>query len=144
MHRRTLLFALAGSLTLPAAARAHSYTQGNIAIGHAWALPSTGPDGQAFFPMVNNGSETDELVSARSSICAAIELRRTGDYAGPPLDSLVLMPGQPMAMRPRARHLRLVGLTRPLVLDQRFTITLTFRGAGEASVEFHVEAAPGE
>ena len=40
MHRRRLILSLAGLVTLPARARAHSYTHGDIAIGHAWALPS--------------------------------------------------------------------------------------------------------
>ena len=43
---------------------------GNIAIGHAWALPaSISRDGQAFVPLVNEGKEADELVAARSSAC---------------------------------------------------------------------------
>jgi copper(I)-binding protein len=35
-------------------------------------------------------------------------------------------------------------LKAPLVLDQRFTITLGFRHAGEIDVEFHVEHTPGD
>ena len=118
--------------------------QGDIAIGHAWALPSETDEGQAFFPMVNNGTEADELVAARSSVCTRIEFRRNGKYDGPPLDAFVLEPGRPLAMRPTARHMRLMGLKAPLVLDQRFTATLTFRQAGEIDIEFHVEHAPGD
>lgn len=143
IERRRLLLSLAGLVTLPVAGRAHSYTKGNIAIGHAWALPGEG-EGKAFFPMVNNGKEPDELISARSSVCTRIEFRRNGKYEDPPLDSFVLEPGRPLAMRPAARHLRLMGLKAPLVLDQRFTITLGFRDAGEIEVEFHVEHAPGD
>ena len=144
IERRRLILALAGLVTLPAAARAHSYSHGNIAIGHAWALPSGTTEGQAFFPMVNNGTAADALVAARSSVCTRIELRRNDKYDGPPLDAFVLEPGRPMAMRPTARHLRLMDLKAPLVLDQRFTATLTFREAGDIDVEFHVEHAPGD
>lgn len=144
IERRRLILALAGLVTLPAAARAHSYTKGSIAIGHAWALPSDTAEGQAFFPMVNNGTVADALVAVRSSICTRIEFRRNANYEDPPLDAFVLEPGRPMAMRPTARHLRLMGLKVPLLFDQRFTITLGFRDASEIEVEFHVEHAPGD
>jgi len=95
-------------------------------------------------PLVNNGKAADELVAARSSVCGAIELRRNNRYDDPPLASFVLEPGRPLPMRPTARHLRLMGLRAPLVLDQRFTIILDFLNAGETEVEFHVENAPGD
>ena len=145
MQRRRLIMGLAAMTALPAAARAHSYRLGDIAIGHAWALPaSVSPEGQAFVPLVNDGKTPDELVAARSSVCGAIELRRNNRYDDPPLSSLVLEPGKPVPMRPTARHLRLMGLDGPLVLDQRFTIILDFLNAGETEVEFHVENAPGD
>jgi copper(I)-binding protein len=144
MQKRTLLLSLASLIALPSAVRAHSYKHGAIAIGHAWALPSQQGDGQAFFPMVNDGKATDELVAARSSICTLIELRRNNRYDDPPLSSFVLEPGRPLALRPTARHLRLMGLKGPLLLDQRFTVILDFLNAGEIEVEFHVENAPGD
>ncbi len=144
MQRRRLILGLMGLATFPRIAHAHSYALGNIAIGHAWALPAEGTEGQAFFPMVNNGNAADELIAAHSSVCGSIEFRRNNAHDVPPLISFVLEPGKPLAMRPTARHLRLMGLTSPLVLDQRFTITLAFRNAGETGIEFHVEHAPGD
>ena len=145
MHRRRLILSLAGLPAFTALARAHSYRVGDIAIGHAWALPAEiSREGQAFVPLVNNGKTADELVAARSSVCGAIELRRNNRYDDPPLSSFVLEPGRPLPMRPTARHLRLMSLTGPLTLDQRFTINLDFLNAGETEIEFHVEATPGE
>ena len=145
MHRRRLILGLAGARTLPLRARAHSYTHGDIAIGHAWALPSEASgEGQAFVPMVNNGKTADELVAARSSVWTQIELRRNNRYDDPPLSSFVLEPGRPLPMRPTARHLRLMGLKGPLLLDQRFAVILDFLNAGEIEVEFHVETTPGD
>lgn len=144
MQRRNVILGLA-ALTLGAArAQAHSYKVGDIEIGHAWALPSEGEEAQAFCPLFNSGTAPDELIAARSSICTRIELRRNNAYDGPPLSSFVLDPGRPLAMRPTARHFRLVGLKEPLPLDQRFTVILEFRNAGEAEVAFHVEKTPGE
>ena len=145
MQRRGVIMGLAAAAALPAAARAHSYRLGDIAIGHAWALPAhVSRDGQAFVPLVNNGTTADELVAPRSSVCGAIELRRNNRYDDPPLASLVLEPDKPVPMRPTARHLRLMSLRDPLLLDQRFTIILDFLNAGEMEVEFHVENAPGD
>ncbi len=141
MQRRVFLL---GLLALPATAQAHSYTHDTIAIGHAWALPVQHGDGQLFFPMVNNGKEADELVAARSSVCALIELRRNNRYDDPPLTSMLLEPGKPLAMRPTGRHLRLVGLRGPLILGNRFTLVLDFLNAGEIEIEAYVEAMPGD
>ena len=145
MQRRSVILGLAAAAAMPGAARAHSYRLGNIAIGHAWALPAqVSRDGQAFVPLVNEGKEADELVAARSSACGTIELRRNNRYDDPPLSSFLLEPGKPLPMRPTARHLRLMSLRDPLVLDQRFTIILDFLNAGETEIEFHVEKAPGD
>jgi hypothetical protein len=145
MQRRGVIMGLAAAAAWPAAARAHSYRLGDIAIGHAWALPAqVSRDGQAFVPLVNDGKVADELVAARSSVCGAIELRRNNRYDDPPLTSLLLEPGKPLPMRPTARHLRLMSLRDPLLLDQHFTIILDFLNAGEMEVEFHVENAPGD
>jgi periplasmic copper chaperone A len=141
MQRRIFIAALLG---IPATVQAHSYKSGMIAIGHAWALPVHYGDGQLFFPMVNNGKTADELVAARSPVCTLIELRRNNRYDDPPLGSMVLEPGKPIPMRPTGRHLRLVGLSGPLVPGNRFTVILDFLNAGEVEIEVHVEAAPGD
>ena len=93
--------------------------------------------------MVNNGKITDELVAARSSVCTLIELRRNNRYDDPPLTSMVLEPGKPIPMRPTGRHLRLVGLSGPLMPGARFAVVLDFLNAGEIEIEAYVEAAPG-
>lgn len=142
MQRRGVIMGFAAAAALPAAARAHSGRLGDIAIGHAWALPvRVSPEGQAFVPLVNEGKTADELVGARSSVCGTIELRRNNRYDDPPPGAFVLAPDVPFPMQPTARHLRLMGLSGPLIAGQRFTIILDFLNAGEAEVVFRVEAA---
>ena len=140
MNRRTLTLAL---LCLPATARAHSSKLGDISIGHAWALPSQQTDGQVFFPLLNNGKTADGLVAARSEICTLIELRKNNRYDDPPLGAMPLDPGKPLPMRPTARHLRLIGLSRPLAEGGRFHVILDFLNAGETEIEVIVEKTPG-
>ncbi|HLF21099.1 MAG TPA: copper chaperone PCu(A)C [Aestuariivirga sp.] len=138
--RRVFLIAC---LLAPRAAFAHSFSHGNIAIGHAWALPSNQNDGQVFFPLVNNGDERDELVAARSDVCGLIELRQNNRYDDPPLAAMALEPGKPVPMRPTARHLRLVGLKQPLRIGESFAVILDFLNAGEVEIEAMVEEKPG-
>ena len=140
MLRRTFLLAFFA----PTFAGAHSFRHGNIAIGHAWALPSQQSDGRVFFPLANQGTEHDELVAARSEICRSIELRQNNRYDDPPLASIALDPKKPVPMRPTARHLRLMGLRQPLRTGDRIKIILDFLNSGEAEIEVFVEEKPGD
>ncbi|MGE0237724.1 MAG: copper chaperone PCu(A)C [Parvibaculaceae bacterium] len=140
--RRALLLS---TLALPfaAGAAAHSYKAGAIAIGHVWGLPSATNETQVFVPFSNRGQEADALVAARADICALIELRQNNRYDDPPLKSVELLPGKPVAMRKGARHLRLIGLTRELKAGDRFEMILDFLNAGETTVEVIVEDGSG-
>ncbi len=140
MKRRTFLLAIIA----PTVAQAHSFKLGDIAVGHAWALPSQQNDGQVFFPLANLGTAPDELVGARADICSVIELRQNNRYDDPALISIALDPKKPVPMRPTARHLRLIGLKQPLKKDDRFPIILDFLNAGEIEIEVMVEDKPGE
>ena len=140
MLRRVFLLALFA----PAMAQAHSFRHGDIAIGHAWALPSQQNDGQVFFPLANQGTGHDELVAARSEICSSIELRLNNRYDDPPLAAIALDPKKPVPMRPTARHLRLLGLKQPLKKGDRFKIILDFLNSGEFEIEVFVEEKPGQ
>jgi hypothetical protein len=137
MNRRTVIMGLA---LAPSPALAHSYTHGEIAIGHAWSLPTTLNEGQIFVPLLNRGKTADALVAARSPACRLIELRRNNRYDDPPEEAFILEPGKPLPMRPAGRHLRLIGLTQPLIEGAAFEAVLDFRDAGEISVL--VEVSP--
>jgi periplasmic copper chaperone A len=138
MLRRTVLF-----LPLAVPAQAHSYKIGQIAIGHAWALPSQQTDGQVFIPLLNSGDATDQLIAARSPVCTLVELRTNARYDDPAASDFELVPQKPLPMRPSARHLRLIGLSKPLLLGDRFALVLDFVQAGETEVTVYVEDSPG-
>jgi copper(I)-binding protein len=140
--RRLFLFA-ALPTAFASSALAHSYSAGQIAIGHIWAMPSETSETQVFVPFSNRGQEADALVAARSPICSIVELRQNNRYDDPALTSIDLLPGKPVAMRKGARHLRLIGLTKPLKAGDRFEMTLDFLKAGEAVVEVIVEDGSG-
>ena len=141
MHRRTFLIA---AFALPSTALAHSLKFGPIRIGHAWTLPAPSGDTQAFMPLLNQGEEPDAVIGASALVCERIELRLNGRYAEAAADSFAFEPGIPIAMRPGARHLRLIGLKRPLTPGFHFAITLDFLNLGLVDVEAFVEPRPGD
>ena len=142
LARRSFLTLVMSAAVAPAAL-AHSYKVGPIAIGHVWGLPSELTETQVFVPMSNRGQEADELIAARSPICSMIELRQNNRYDDPALKSIELQPGKPVAMRKAARHLRLIGLSKPLKAGDRFEMMLDFLKAGETVVEVIVEDGAG-
>lgn len=142
MHRRIFLI-MTLSATAARGASAHSFKLGQIAIGHVWGLPSQSNETQVFVPISNRGQDADELVAARSPVCSMIELRQNNRYDDPALKSVELLPGKPVAMRKGARHLRLIGLGKPLKPGDRFEMTLDFLNAGETIVDVIVEDGAG-
>jgi periplasmic copper chaperone A len=141
MYRRSFLL-------LPFAttsAFAHALKAGDLKIGHAWTLPGhAGSDGQCFMPLLNAGQSDDALVAARSGVCSFIELRMNARYDDAAETQFALAPNKPIAMRPQARHLRLMGLRRDLKVGERFFLVLDFLNAGEVEVEIYVEEKPGD
>ena len=140
MKRRSFLLL---ALT-PTAARAHSYKLGDISIGHAWGLPSKDGETQIFMPLFNNGTKADSLISVIFEGAKSAELRTSNDYGVAAEAGFVLNPKKPMPMRPTARHIRLMGLTKPLISGDRITITLKFQTAGETKIEVHIQDKAGE
>ena len=140
MERRTFLaFAL-----MPSSAEAHSSKLGDIAIGHAWGLPSKDGETQIFMPLLNSGSSADILVSASCEFAKSVELRVNNDYAMPPELGFALDSNKPFPMRPSAKHIRLLGLTKPILAGDRISITLKFINAGETKIEVHIQERPSE
>ena len=140
MKRRSFLLLAA----LPSLASAHSYKLGDIAIGHAWGLPSREGETQIFMPLLNTGSSADTLVSVSCDLAKSTELRINNEYTTPAELGFVLEPKKPFPMRPTAKHIRLMGLTKPLIAGDRISITLKFQTAGETKIEVHIQDKAGE
>jgi periplasmic copper chaperone A len=127
-------------MLLPGLAQAHSFKLNNIAIGHAWALPTHSAEAQVMMPLLNLGMTTDSLISASSTVAIAVELRS----ADKSTFEFVLDPNKPFPMRAAANHLQLLGLTKPLSKGDMFPLTLTFKNAGEIKITILVADRPGE
>ena len=140
MQRRVFL----ALIFAPTPAWAHSFKLGNIAIGHAWGLPSSTGETQVFMPLFNSGSTEDMLISASSDTAANIELRLNNFYSQAAETQFVLTPHKPIPMRPTARHLRLLGLRNPLKNGEIIDLTLKFAQAGEIKINIHIQDKAGE
>ena len=140
MKRRTFMLLA----FMPSLAHAHSYKLGDMAIGHAWGLPSKDGETQIFMPLFNSGSTTDTLVSASCEFAKSAELRISNDYTRPAELGFVLEPKKPFPMRPTANHIRLVGQTKPLLAGDHISIILKFMTAGETKIEVHIQDKAGE
>ena len=140
MNRRSFL-ALA---LIPNIALAHSYKQGNILIGHAWGAPSNNDETQIFMPLFNGGDITDILISVSCDLSKSSELRLNNDYATPPQVGFSLEPKKPVPMRPTARHIRLLGLSKPLLAGDTISISLRFERSGETKIDAHIQDKASE
>ncbi len=141
MLRRAFLTA-ATALLIAGPALAHSFAAGQVKIGHPWALPAAGPDASAFVSLLNGGAEADRLTGASTPLAAKVVIHDLAQGKPTPVDGIDVLPKRPVAMRPTARELRLVGLTRPLKLGDKFPLTLTFAKGGSVTVEVFVEEGP--
>lgn len=151
MQRRTFLRALGAGTALAALTlrtapgRAHSYTLGDIAIGHVWTPPGEpGQNGAPIYgPLFNQGKEAVHLVGASSPAAEQVRFRVEKDGAVTWQDEIVLEPGKPVSLAPWRVHLWLDGLKEPLQQGQSIPLTLDFGHAGKKTVEVLVEPNGG-
>ena len=128
-------------------ATAHSYKQGDIAIGHIWARATAvgATTAAIYFPLLNNGKEPDKLVGASTEIADKVliheSLSENGIKKMVSHDSVVLEPNKPVSFRPNGLHLMLVGLKQQLEVGGVVPIILNFEKAGAIKVEARIESS---
>jgi len=94
-----------------------------------------------FFTVTWNGVGDGQLSDVKTPIAErAVVLDPVYPGSTPPGQPvhLDLMPGVPLPLRPGGRHVRLVGVTAPLVPGVSYPVTFTFAGAGELTVQVPV------
>lgn len=142
----TLRRALACYIALPlllSAGLLHAQDTKALQIDKAVARATVGKqtNGAAYLQIENKGAD-DVLVAASSPVAARVEIHTMameGDVMKMrALPQVEIKAGQKLEMKPGAGvHLMLLGLKKPLVVGDKFPLTLVFRKAGkvEASVE---------
>lgn len=145
---KSILAAVAISLSLGGAALAHDYKAGALKIDHPWsrATPGGAKVGGGYLVIENTGTSADRLVSVTApSIAGKTEIHEmavtNGVMTMRPLDSgIEIAPGAKVEFKPGGYHIMFMELKQPLKQDERVKGTLTFEKAGTVEVEFKVEA----
>jgi copper(I)-binding protein len=132
---RHLLAVLMIALGVCMPAQAASTTAGSIAVEHVWAraTPKGAPNAAVYLTLVNNGTATDRLIGASSSIANDIQFHEEQDENGISkmrvLQTIDIPPGAPVVLKPSGLHLML-RIKQQLNEGETFPLTLTFEKAG--------------
>ena len=122
---------------------------GDISISRVYALPTLQGirNGAAYIEQIDNkGKQADRLLRASSAVADKVELHTMSVDAKNvmrmrPVPDIALTPGSPVKMLPGGGlHIMLLGLKKPLVEGDRFTLTLEFERAGKTDVTVQVQA----
>lgn len=140
--------ALAAALLLAAPAMAHEYKVGELTIGHPYAFPSPGKTGAAYLSITNAGDTPDTLTAVTvEGAMASVHATET-DGAGVakmvPMEALEVPAHATVTLAPRATHIMLMDLAKPLRVGDKLPATLVFSQAGEVRVEIQVDARGAE
>lgn len=142
---RLLLTAACLWALLPA--YAHDFRVGAVVVDHPYATPTLAgvSNGAAYFRGIRNrGTATDRLVAASTPVAERVELHRMaldGDIMRMrAVDAIELPAGKELQMRHgQSLHLMLVNLKKPLLVGERFDLTLRFEKSGETTVKVLVQ-----
>ena len=140
----SLKAALAAALLLAAPALAHEYKVGELTIGHPYAFPSPGRTGAGYLTITNAGDTPDTLTAVEVEGAIASIHTTTTNSAGvakmAPVESLEVPAHGTVTLAPRAMHIMLMDLAKPLRVGDSLPATLVFEKAGEVAVDFKVDA----
>ena len=133
------------ALAASGAAFAHDFRVGDLVVDHPWASPAvTGQNvGGAFLAIRNEGETADRLIAARTDVAETVEFHAMVETDGvmsmTPLEAVEAAPGETVEFAPGGAHFMLIGLNRPLGMEDHFAMTLEFENAGEVEVTFNIE-----
>lgn len=103
-----------------------------------------GTNGAGYLIIRNSGRAADRLLGVNCEAAQAVEMHATEMHDNvmtmKPLSVVEIPAGGEVAFKPGGYHLMLIGLTRPLALGERVTLTFTFEHAGEIAAEAEVRA----
>ena len=119
---------------------------GSIVVERAWARasPKDAPNGAAYLTIVNNGTESDRLIKASSTVSENIQFHEERTENGiakmRQLEAIEVPPGATVKLKPSGVHL-MMQLRRQLKQGEAFLLTLNFDKAGAVEVTANVGRA---
>lgn len=148
LSRRWIMHAVAAiALCHATMVQAHDFRVAQLVIDHPYATPSLAgtPNGAAYLRGIRNrGTTSDRLVGATTTVAERVELHQMTSEGNimrmREVPAIELPAGQEVQIRHGQRfHLMLINLRKPLVVGERFDLTLKFEKAGELPVKVWVQ-----
>ena len=128
------------------AVQGHSFTKGDIVVGHPWARATPGGStvGVGYIKITNNGKAADRLTGGSFEGADALEIHEMtmdGDVMKMRQlkDGFEIAPGKTVELKPGGNHLMFTGLKKPIAAGPDHKATLVFEKAGAVDVEFRIE-----
>ena len=141
------LVALASLAPPAAAADVAAITAGDLRISKAWTrqAPPGARVGAGYLTVTNTGSEPDRLLGGAAAFAGRVEIHEMSVADGvmrmaPVTGGLVIPPGGTVELEPGGYHVMFVGVTDGPTMGETVPVTLTFRRAGDVTVEMPVAA----
>lgn len=138
------IFAAIAATTLAATA---AFADDGVHVIDPYARASTAmsASGAAFMVIENHAGSDDRLIDARSDAAQRVELHTHEQDANGVMrmihveEGFVIPAGQELRLERGGKHVMLMGLVRPLVQGETFSVTLVFQREGEVVVEVPVD-----
>lgn len=114
-----------------------------VKVSDAWVrlLPPTVTTTAAYMTIASD--QSDELLSASSSVSARAEVHQTAKVDGvmsmSEVAGIVVEPGSRLALKPGSYHIMLIDLKAPLKEGQMVELSLKFKQQGEVKVKAQVQ-----
>lgn len=144
--RRVLCAMAVLSLAFTGAAVAHDYQAGAIKVGHPWtrATAPGAPVGVGYMKITNTGNTPVQLTGATTPAATKVEVHTMSMDGGVmrmrPITGALTIPAKTtVELKSGGLHLMLIGLKKPLVVEDMVPLTLTFSGGLTLNVELYVE-----
>ena len=117
---------------------------GELVIKDIWGRPGIeGENTAAYMMLMNNGADTDRLLSAQAGVAKAVELHevqmendimRMQQVEG----GIEVPAGGDAQLKPGGYHVMLIGLSQDIKEGETYPVTLQFEKSGEVEVEVQV------
>ena len=127
------------------AAETRTYKAGDLVIEAPWtrATPGGSKVGAGFMKITNTGKQPDRLVGGSAEVAKDFEVHEmsmSGDVMKMRrlAKGLEIKPGETVELKPSSYHIMLMGLARPLKVDETVKGTLVFERAGTVAIEYSV------
>ena len=123
---------------------------GPLVVDGAWVRASIGDSkvSAAYFSITNRGESADRFVGAATERAGHTMIHRSvvedGVMKMRHVGAIEIPPGKSVRLEPGGLHVMLMGVSSPLEIGERISVTLVFERAGEVALSVPVRMSPPE